>query len=75
MRKILCTLMAISSLAFADFCESPWESIKSPNSHLKTCRLSVPHGWIVMNMAINDIESPNTFFVPDEAHEWNTSTN
>lgn len=64
---VACLMPAIS---FADFCKAPWEQVPSPTAHVKTCRLSVPHGWLVFNFAVEDVEIPQTLFYPDENHEW-----
>lgn len=39
-------------------------------SQIKSCRLAVPHGWLVFNLATEDMEIPHTLFYPDENHEW-----
>jgi hypothetical protein len=70
MKNFLFFLLLFPALCSAQFCKTPWEDVPSPVSHVKTCRLSVPHGWLVFNFAIEDIEIPQTLFYPDENHEW-----
>lgn len=70
MKNILLSLLLFPSLCSAQYCTAPWEDVPSPVSQVKTCRLSVPHGWLIFNLAIADVDIPQTLFYPDEKHEW-----
>lgn len=70
MRKLFYTILLISPLCSAQYCNAPWEDVPSPTKSVKTCRLSVPHGWLVFNFVNSDVEIPTTLFYPDENHEW-----
>lgn len=70
MRKLFYFLLFVSTISSAQYCKAPWQDVPSPSASVKTCRLSVPHGWLVFNFAVEDAEIPNTLFYPDENHEW-----
>jgi hypothetical protein len=70
MKNFFYSLLLISPLCSAQYCKTPWEDVPPPVPSVKTCRLSVPHGWLVFNFAVEDIEIPATLFYPDENHEW-----
>jgi hypothetical protein len=69
MSKFLYLLLIVPVFSFAA-CQTPWEAVPSPMAHFKTCRLSVPHGWLVFHYTTQDVESGQTLFYPDEHHEW-----
>ena len=70
MKKRMLFLIFFPALCCAQFCKTPWEEIPSPTAHVKSCRLNVPHGWLIFNFAVEDVEIPQTIFYPDEHHEW-----
>ena len=69
MKKLLFSLLLLPALCSAQSCKKPWEAVPSPVSDVKTCRLSVPHGWLVFHFA-EGLEIPQAVFYPDENHEW-----
>lgn len=70
MKYFLYSLLFFPALCFAKFCQTPWEDVSSPVAHVKMCRMSVPHGWLVFSFAVEDMEIPHSLFYPDENHEW-----
>ena len=77
MKKFLILLLTIPVLAFAAS-NPPWEDFYGPSdwSNPSMTRLSIPHGWLVINKIHTvDGESNTTTFVPDEYHEWVLNTN
>ena len=71
LKKCFYLLLLLPTLSFAKNCQLPWENVPGPLSKVVSCRLSVPHGWLVYVMTTEEMELPNTFFYPDENHEWN----
>lgn len=70
MKKFLYFILLLPVVCSAQYCKEPWEDVSAPIAHVKTCRLSVPHGWLIFNFATEDVEIPQTLFYPDENHEW-----
>lgn len=70
MSRFLSVFLLLPVWSYAAVCQAPWQAVPSPVSHVKTCRLSVPHGWLVFNLSTEDMEIPQSLFYPDEQHEW-----
>ncbi|MDQ5884475.1 MAG: hypothetical protein QG556_815 [Pseudomonadota bacterium] len=70
LKKAIYLILLFPILGFAHVCQSPWENVPVPLSKVESCRLSVPHGWLVYMMTTEDLDLPNTIFYPDENHEW-----
>jgi hypothetical protein len=70
MSRFLSLFLLLPLWSYAAVCQAPWQAAPSPVSHVKSCRLSVPHGWLVFNLSNVDMEIPQSLFYPDEQHEW-----
>jgi hypothetical protein len=88
MKKMLSFLFMLSVSGFASTasttaswgyvtCHFPWEEVKA-SDYAKMCRLSVPHGWLILNLNPENRESASsntTIFISDESHEWVLNAN
>lgn len=62
-------LLFFPALCCAQFYKTPWEDVALPTTHVKTCRLSVPHDRLIFNVVAEYVEMPQTIFYSDEHHE------
>ncbi len=70
LKKSLYLVLLFPIIGFARPCQSPWENVPGPMAKVVTCRLSVPHGWMIYHMTTEEMEIPTSIFYPDEQHEW-----
>jgi protein tyrosine phosphatase len=81
MKKIMLFLLMLPISGFAATsssnyiaCRSPWEEVKA-SDFVHMCRLSVPHGWLILTLNHGFESSSTTTFITDESHEWVLNAN